>query len=72
MTKFLSIITILLISLQNNVYAHPGHAGDHFHNFPAAFVAIAGSLIVIGVVGLLYKKKIITNLRKVDPNLLFN
>jgi hypothetical protein len=57
MTKLLSMTSILLISLQNNLFAHPGHSGDHFHDFPVAFVAIAGSLIVIAVLSLLFKKK---------------
>jgi len=58
MTKFLSTLTILLISVQNNVLAHPGHAGGHFHDhdFPTAFVAIVGSLLVIGVAVLCLKK----------------
>ena len=34
MTKLLSMTSILLISLQNNLFAHPGHGGDHFHDFP--------------------------------------
>ncbi len=57
MTKFLSIITILLISLQNNVYAHPGHAGDHFHDFPSAFVVVLGSLIILYAVYFALKKR---------------
>ena len=57
MTKFLSIITFLLISLQNNVYAHPGHAGDHFHDFPSAFVVVLGSLIILYAVYFALKKR---------------
>ena len=57
MTKFLSIVTLFFISLQNNLLAHPGHPGDHFHDFPVAFVAIAGSVVAIVITTLLYKKK---------------
>ena len=57
MTKLLSMTSILLISLQNNLLAHPGHSGDHFHDFPVAFVAIAGSVVAIVITTLLYKKK---------------
>ena len=57
MTKFLSIVTLFFISLQNNLLAHPGHSGDHFHDFPVAFVAIVGSVVAIVITTLLYKKK---------------
>ncbi|NQW07734.1 MAG: hypothetical protein HQ480_04455 [Candidatus Pelagibacter sp.] len=57
MTKLISAFFITMMSMQNNVLAHPGHAGDHFHDFPSAFVVVLGSLIILYAVYFALKKR---------------
>ena len=56
MTKLVSTLFITLIGMQNDVLAHPGHAGDHFHDFPSAFLVVLGSLIILYAVYFALKK----------------
>ena len=57
MTKLISAFFITMMSMQNNVLAHPGNAGDHFHDFPSAFVVVLGSLIILYAVYFALKKR---------------
>lgn len=56
MTNILSALTIVFMGLQTNLYAHPGHGGNQFHDFPSAFVVAVVGLIIFGLARLLIKK----------------
>lgn len=56
MTNILSALTIVFMGLQTNLYAHPGHGGNQFHDFPNAFVVAVVGLIIFGLARLLIKK----------------